>query len=43
MRDAWKGEIPLSPMVPGPPANDLFEIGATTLGLGHTHMAQSYA
>jgi LmbE family N-acetylglucosaminyl deacetylase len=24
MRDAWKGEIPLSPMVPGAPANDLF-------------------
>jgi LmbE family N-acetylglucosaminyl deacetylase len=24
MRDAWKGEIPLSPMVPEAPANDLF-------------------
>ena len=24
MRDAWKGEIPLSPMVPSAPANDLF-------------------
>ena len=24
MRDAWKGEIPLSPMVPAAPANDLF-------------------
>jgi hypothetical protein len=24
MRDAWKGEIPLSPMVPGAPANDVF-------------------
>lgn len=24
MRDAWKGEIPLSPMVPQSPANDLF-------------------
>jgi hypothetical protein len=25
MRDAWKGEVPLSPMTPGPPANDLFK------------------
>ncbi len=24
MRDAWKGEIPLSPMVPAAPTNDLF-------------------
>ena len=24
MREAWKGEIPLSPMVPGAPTNDLF-------------------
>jgi LmbE family N-acetylglucosaminyl deacetylase len=24
MRDAWRGEIPLSPMVPQAPANDLF-------------------
>jgi LmbE family N-acetylglucosaminyl deacetylase len=24
MRDAWKGEIPLSPMVPGAPTNDVF-------------------
>ena len=24
MRDAWKGEIPLSPMVPEAPARDLF-------------------
>ena len=24
MRDAWKGEIPLSPMVPEARANDLF-------------------
>jgi LmbE family N-acetylglucosaminyl deacetylase len=24
MRDVWKGELPLSPMVPQPPANDLF-------------------
>lgn len=24
-REAWKGEIPLSPMTPGPPANDLFK------------------
>jgi LmbE family N-acetylglucosaminyl deacetylase len=24
MRDAWKGEVPLSPMVPAPPADDLF-------------------
>ena len=24
MRDVWKGEIPLSPMVPGAPTNDLF-------------------
>src|SRR5687767_5367605 len=24
MRDAWKGEIPLSPMVPAAPANDVF-------------------
>src|SRR5262245_44842947 len=23
-RDAWKGEIPLSPMVPGAPTNDVF-------------------
>src|SRR5262245_14667054 len=23
-RDAWNGQIPMSPMVPGPPANDLF-------------------
>jgi hypothetical protein len=25
MRDAWKWEIPLSPMVPEAPANDLFK------------------
>ena len=25
LRDAWKGEIPLSPMVPGTPANDVFK------------------
>jgi LmbE family N-acetylglucosaminyl deacetylase len=25
MREAWKGEIPVSPMVPGPPADDLFK------------------
>ena len=25
MRDAWKGEIPLSPMVPAAPASDLFK------------------
>jgi LmbE family N-acetylglucosaminyl deacetylase len=24
MRDVWKGELPLTPMVPQPPANDLF-------------------
>jgi hypothetical protein len=24
MREAWKGEIPLSPMVPAAPANDVF-------------------
>ena len=24
MRDAWKGELPLSPMVPAAPANDVF-------------------
>ena len=24
MRDAWKGGIPLSPMVPGAPTNDVF-------------------
>jgi hypothetical protein len=24
MRDVWKGEIPLTPMVPQSPANDLF-------------------
>jgi hypothetical protein len=25
MREVWKGEIPLSPMVPGAPANDIFK------------------
>jgi LmbE family N-acetylglucosaminyl deacetylase len=25
MREAWKGQIPLSPMVPGTPTNDLFK------------------
>ena len=25
MREAWKGQIPLSPMVPGAPTNDLFK------------------
>jgi hypothetical protein len=24
MRDVWKGELSLSPMVPQPPSNDLF-------------------
>jgi hypothetical protein len=25
MREVWKGELPLSPMLPQPPGNDLFK------------------